>query len=455
MLTNDLLEKYSVSIPRYTSYPTVPEWTEEFTKEDFFSANDKANKNKSPISLYFHLPFCESQCYFCACNIVISKKRDIVNPYLLHIKKEIKNLSNFINKIRKVEQIHLGGGTPTYFNPDELKDFFSTIRENYNISKNCEIGVEVDPRVTTLDHLKTLSDLGFNRLSMGVQDFDPNVQVSVNRIQPYEDTKNLFNHARELGFESINVDLIYGLPYQTKESFSKTIDLVIKLNPDRIALFHYAHLPQLINHQAKHISSESLPSSDVKIKIFQHAVQSLTDNNYVFIGLDHFAKPDDELTQARKNKTLHRNFQGYTTKAQCDLYGFGITAISSIQNTFSQNLKKLNPYYDKIDLNELSIYRGFVLNKDDLLREEVIMKILCHGVIIKTEIEEKYNIDFGSYFSFELDKLKEFERDGLVCLDNNIEVTDTGQFFLRNIAGIFDFYLQRKNGKQKIYSKSI
>ncbi len=456
MLTHDLLEKYSVSVPRYTSYPPAPEWSEDFKAEDFLCANDLANKNKTPVSLYFHLPFCESQCYFCACNVVISKKTSIVGPYLEQIKKEISSLGNLINKDRYVEQIHFGGGTPTYFNPDELKELFSTIRENFNISKSCEIGVEVDPRVTTFAHLETLSELGFNRLSMGIQDFDLKVQETINRIQPFEETKKIFEYSKALDFKSINVDLIYGLPFQTKESFQRTIDLIFKLDPDRIALFHYAHLPQLLNHQDKYIPENTLPSSFEKIEIFQCAVKTLTDNDYVFIGLDHFAKASDELAQAKKNKTLHRNFQGYTTKSGCDLYGLGITAISNVQNTFSQNIKKLNPYYETIDLNKMPLFRGFILNKDDLLRREIIMKILCHGIVIKSGIEEKHNINFDKYFSYELDRLAELESDGLICKDDmKIEVTPLGQFFLRNIACVFDYYLQRKDGKQKVYSKSI
>lgn len=450
-----LLQKYSVNIPRYTSYPTAPEWTESFIEEDFLRANDTANKKKTPISLYFHLPFCESQCYFCACNVVISKKRDVVNPYLTHIKKEIENSSSLIDKTRQVQQIHLGGGTPTYFNPVELKDFFSVVKDNFNISKNVEAGVEIDPRVTDLSHLKTLAELGFNRLSMGIQDFNEKVQEAVNRVQPYDLTENLFKEARELGFQSINVDLIYGLPYQTKESFKKTLELILKLNPDRIALFHYAHLPNLLNHQAKYIPTEALPSSKVKIDIFQLAIKTLTDNGFVYIGLDHFAKPDDELSQAKNNKTLHRNFQGYTTLGGCDLYGFGISAISSVQNIFSQNIKKLNPYYEKLDLNKTPRHKGFVLSKDDELRREIIIKLLCQGIIIKDEIENKYGIKFDQYFSSEIESLNDLKVDGLVILKNNcISVAEIGQFFLRNIASVFDVYLY-KNEKQKIYSKSI
>ena len=460
-LSHNLLEKYSVSIPRYTSYPTAPEWKEDFKVEDFLGANDLANKNKTPISLYFHLPFCESQCYFCGCNVVISKKKSVVSLYLEHIKKEITNLGNLTDKSRIVEQIHLGGGTPTYFNPDELKNLFSSIKDNFNISKFCEMGAEIDPRVTNQEHLETLSEFGFNRLSMGIQDFDPKVQETINRIQPFEETKKTFASSRNLGFNSINVDLIYGLPFQTKDSFKRTIDLILELNPDRIALFHYAHLPQLLKHQDKYIPSDALPSSSEKIKIFQYAVNELTNNGYIFIGLDHFAKATDELAQARKNKTLHRNFQGYTTKAGCDLYGFGISAISNIQNTFSQNIKKINPYYKAIDAKKIPIFRGFTLNKDDLLRREIIMRILCHGEIIQSEIEEKHNISFDKYFEFEINKLKELEKDGLVLntqysiRNTRIEVTPLGQFFLRNIACIFDHYLQEKNEKQKIYSKSV
>ncbi|MBI2996714.1 MAG: oxygen-independent coproporphyrinogen III oxidase [Candidatus Melainabacteria bacterium] len=451
-LDTGLLKKYSVNIPRYTSYPTAPEWTNNFSKEDLLNANEIANEKQSGVSLYFHLPFCESRCHFCACNVVISKKKSITESYLEHIKKEIRNLSQLVHNSRLVEQIHLGGGTPTYFNPFELNALFTTVRESFNISKNCEISVEADPRVTTYEHLECLSKLGFNRLSMGIQDFDFKVQESINRIQPFELTSNIFNWSRNLGFNSINVDLVYGLPYQSKEGFAKTMDLILKLNPDRIALFHYAHLPELIPHQEKYILNETLPSSQVKIDIFKYAVEALTANEFIFIGLDHFAKPNDELAIARKNKTLHRNFQGYTTKIGCDLYGFGITAISNIQNTYSQNVKKLNPYYTALDKGKIPLFRGVILNKDDLLRKEIIMKILCHGVVDKSEIEKKYNIDFDKYFSNELEKLKELEDDELL---SNIEVTEQGQFFLRNIASAFDYYLQNKNGRQKIYSKSI
>ena len=451
-----LLHKYSVNVPRYTSYPTAPEWKETFLEEDFIEANDRANKLKTPISLYFHLPFCESHCHFCGCNVVISKNREIVNPYLDHIKKELTNLSKKINKNRTVEQIHFGGGTPTYFTPDELKDLFNTIKNNFQISSNCEIGIEIDPRVTTYEHMKTLSELGFNRLSMGIQDFDLKVQEAINRIQPFEITEQIINFARDFGFQSINVDLMYGLPFQTKESFTKTIELILELNPDRIALFHYAHLPQMLKHQAKYIPENALPPSQEKIEIFQYAVDALTKSNYIFVGLDHFAKPDDELTIAKKNKTLHRNFQGYTTKAGSDLYGFGITAISNIQNIFSQNIKKLNPYYIAIEEDVTPVFRGFVLEQDDLIRREVIMKILCDGLVIKSDIEAKYNINFDKYFAFELGKLKELEKDGLLLSESlsSIEVTSLGQFFLRNIASVFDYYLQNKNG-QKTYSKSI
>lgn len=455
-LDKDLLQKYSVSIPRYTSYPAAPEWTENFKKGDLLEAIELGNKKKSPISLYFHLPFCESQCYFCACNVVISKKKEMTVSYLSHIKKELELTSKLISKDRTVEQIHLGGGTPTYFAPDELEDLVSRLKQQFTLSKNCEVSVEIDPRVTSIEHLQTLSKLGFNRLSMGIQDFDSQVQESINRIQPFEDTSRIFKYTRELGFESINVDLIYGLPFQTKETFSRTIELILKLNPDRIALFHYAHLPQLINHQDKYIANETLPTSNTKIEIFQYAVQALIESGYMFVGLDHFAKSSDELAIARNNKTLHRNFQGYTTKSGCDLFGLGITAISNVQNTFSQNIKKINPYYETLDLNNLPVFRGIVLSNDDTLRREIIMKILCHGLLSKSEIEEKYNIKFDSYFQNENKKLNELQVDGLIDFNGDtIEVTAIGQFFLRNIACTFDYYLQNKNGKQKIYSKSV
>ncbi|MBI1858421.1 MAG: oxygen-independent coproporphyrinogen III oxidase [Candidatus Melainabacteria bacterium] len=455
-LNKELLHKYSVSIPRYTSYPTAPQWNEDFTENDFLKANEVANKVKSPISLYFHLPFCEEHCNFCACNVVISKKKEIVGPYLARIIKEINHTGKLISKERKVEQIHLGGGTPTFFSLDELSQLFGAIEQNFTLSDTCETGIEIDPRVTKFEHIETLSQLGFNRLSMGIQDFDPKVQKAINRIQPYDETKELFTYARDHGFMSINVDLIYGLPYQTLESFKRTIDLILAIDPDRIALFHYAHLPELLPHQAKYIEEKALPSSDIKIEIFQYAVDVLTKSGFVFIGLDHFAKENDELAIARKNNTLHRNFQGYTTKSSCDLYGFGITAISNIQNSFSQNLKKLNPYYEEVDKGKAPVFKGIYLNKDDMIRKEIIMKILCNGVLLKDEIESKYKIEFNKYFLSELDKLKNLVTDGLVELHKNtINVTQLGQFFLRNIACVFDYYLNSSEGKQKIFSKSI
>lgn len=455
-LNSELLQKYSLSIPRYTSYPTTLEWTSNFTKENFLNANAAGNLFCTPVSLYFHLPFCESHCYFCACNVVISKKNEIVAPYLEHLIKEIQLQSKLIDKERVVEQIHFGGGTPTYFSPGELRILFKEIKSNFNFSKNCEISIEIDPRVTTYEHMETLVSLGFNRISMGIQDFDFRVQEAVNRVQPYEETRELVWYAREFGFQSINVDLIYGLPFQTKYTFASTIDLVLDLDPERIALFHYAHLPELLPHQAKYIPQESLPNSETKIDIFRYAVDVLTNSGYEFIGLDHFAKPQDELELARKEKTLHRNFQGYTTKAGSDLYGFGITAISNVQNTYVQNHKKLKTYYEKIDASEIPIFRGIVLNNDDILRKEIIMRILCHGVVPIPEIESKYNLDFKNYFALELNKLKELENDALVSVySSKIEVTEIGRYFLRNIASVFDYYLNGKDEKHRIYSKTV
>lgn len=454
-LSSNLLEKYSISVPRYTSYPTAPEWSEKFSVSDWQVACNQGNKSKAPISLYFHLPFCENQCYFCACNIVISKKREVTVPYLRYLKQEIENTAKSLDKDRLVEQIHLGGGTPTYFEPEQLEDLFDTIRKNFVLSESCEIGVEVDPRVTTYEHMEMLSKLGFNRISMGVQDFNTNVQQSINRVQPFVDTREIFDYARELGFLSINVDLIYGLPYQTRETFIDTIKNILRLDPDRIALFHYAHLPQMIPHQDKYIDDKTLPSSEEKIKIFQYAVESLMNNGFAYIGLDHFAKPTDELSLSKESHSLHRNFQGYTTKAGCDLFGFGITSISNIQNTYSQNIKKLNPYYEKIEKNEPPVFRGLVLSREDVIRKDIIMNLLCDGILFKKDIEEKFGIEFNSMFDEELKMLILLGNDNLVDLKQDvIIVTPLGQFFLRNIACVFDSYFQSKTGK-KIFSKSI
>lgn len=445
-----LIEKYNQPGPRYTSYPTAPEWDDSFGQAEFVTALEEATD--APLSLYFHLPFCQSLCLFCGCNTVITRKREVTGPYLDHLKQEIALVSAKVERARPVKQLHWGGGTPTYLTPDEIRDLFDCIREHFSLAPDAEIGIEVDPRATSEEHCLVLRELGFNRISMGIQDFNPLVQKTINRVQPYKETKALFDYCRGLGFESINVDLIYGLPHQTLESFSETVDKIITMNPDRIAVFSYAHVPWLKKQQgsfAKH-----LPQGLEKFRIFHHAIEKLTAAGYRYIGMDHFAKPDDELCRAQDARTLHRNFQGYTTKAGCDLLGLGVSSISALENVYAQNRRDLPSYYAALDEGRWPTMRGMRVTTEDKLRRAVINRLLCHGVVVKAEIEREFGINFDSYFAPELTRLRELERDQLVnLLTDRIEIAVLGRIFIRNVAMVFDAYL--KAAKEKVFSKTL
>lgn len=447
-ISSQLINKYNKSIPRYTSYPTAPEWSSLDTNI-WSEYINKLNNNTQEISLYFHLPFCESQCYFCACNTVISPNRELLHPYLQALINEIKFVSGKLNKNIKIQQIHFGGGTPTYLDTNELKILLDNIFENFNIdseSPNNEFSIEIDPRVTNKAQLELLATYGFSRVSMGVQDFTPNVQQAINRIQSVEQVKSLCEISRELGYKSINFDLIYGLPLQTLDGFSKTLELVSELSPDRIALFNYAHLPSLMPFQKKYIKNSELPSSEEKINIFTHSINYLSNNHYKYIGLDHFAKETDELALAFDNKTLHRNFQGYALKGNLDMLALGISGISDFQGLYSQNTKNLNNYlehYSQNNITEPYIEKGYALSPDDIIRREIIKKILCEGSLDLNE----YNIDFTQ----EIDDLQELITDNIVEITNN-KLLVKNYLFLRNIASVFDIYL-RKNKRQ--FSKSL
>lgn len=460
-ISSELLEKYDKMGPRYTSYPTAPIWSSDFDSNLWQEAINRSNKTQEDISLYFHIPFCRSACYYCACNFVVSPNPENSEPYMQVLYKEIEAVGNKIDKTRKVKQIHYGGGTPTFLNSAQLETLFAKIKENFNVDfgEDSEISIEIDPRVTSFEQLSILRKLGFNRVSMGVQDFNPEVQKAVNRIQSYEMVEGLLKHCRELGYESINFDLIYGLPLQTVDSFKETLDKVIKLNPDRVALFNYAHLPTLRPFQKAHIDEAQLPSRDTKLLIFCEAMKEFTKSGYEYIGMDHFAKNQDELSIAQRERTLHRNFQGYTTKAGLDLIGMGMTSISSINNSYTQNEKKLNRYLEFFSNdynaeNPLPIEKGYVCNEDDLLRRTVISKLLCHGVLIFEEIEKEFSINFQNYFADEVNKLPELQTDGLIKISNErIEVTNLGRIFLRNIAMVFDSYL--KSSKNMLFSRTV
>lgn len=451
----EFLAKYNRPGPRYTSYPTAPVWNDSFGPTDLESVFEQAESAKTPISLYMHIPFCESLCLFCACNVVIQKNKGVAPPYLEVLKREAERVSRSISKHRPVVQFHWGGGTPTYLSADQIEDLFEFTREHFTFAPDSEIGIEVDPRVTSRAQLEMLRKLGFNRLSMGIQDFHPDVQKAVHRLQPFEMTRDLLSSARRLGFDSINVDLIYGLPYQTPGSFAHTVDQIIGLSPDRIALFSYAHVPWLKKQQGSFIGH--LPEGTVKFEIFRTGLLKFVEAGYVYIGMDHFAKPGDELALSQQNRTLHRNFQGYTTKAGADLYGMGITAISGIQSAYAQNHRDIPSWQKAVEERGLATMRGYHLSDEDRLRRAVISRLLCHTVVLKDEISREFRINFDEHFAEELRRFEPFREDGLV-LDENGEIRATwlGRIFIRNLAMVFDPYLEKQQLAAKpLFSKTL
>src|SRR5216683_2402632 len=439
----EFLAKYNRPGPRYTSYPTAPVWNDAFGPSDLERVHEEAERARTPVSLYMHIPFCESLCLFCACNVVIQKNKNVAPPYLDVLKREMKRISRSVSKNRPVVQFHWGGGTPTYLTPAQIEDLFACTKEHFHFDTDSEIGIEVDPRVTSREHLETLRKLGFNRLSMGIQDFHADVQEAVHRIQPYEMTRDLLFVARDLGFDSINVDLIYGLSYQTADTFAHTVDQIVGLAPDRIALFSYAHVPWLKKQQGSFAAH--LPEGMEKFEIFRVGLLKFLEAGYLYIGMDHFAKPGDEVAVSQQNRTLHRNFQGYTTKAGADLYGMGITAISGIQETYAQNHRDLPSWEKAVHERGIATMRGYHLSQDDIIRREVISRLLCHTVIVKDEISKKFGIHFDEYFAPELEHLKMPQEDGLVIInDKEIRTAWLGRIFIRNLAMVFDPYLEKQ-----------
>ncbi len=454
-VTQEILDRYNMPGPRYTSYPTAPEWNDSFGPADYEIALRQSRESRppKPLSLYMHLPFCESLCLFCGCNVVISKNHDVLIPYLARMEWEIDRLARTLGADQPVVQFHWGGGTPTYLNAAQIERLFLYTRERFHFARDAEIGIEIDPRVTGEDQLRVLRRLGFNRISMGIQDFNPEVQKRVHRIQPYDQTKAIFDLCRSLGFESINIDLIYGLPLQTPKSFLETVDKVIGLDPDRIAMFSYAHVPWLKKQQRSF--EKLLPLGMDKFQIFRTGIERFTAVGYRYIGMDHFARPDDELCIAQANRTLHRNFQGYTTKAGADLIGIGVSSISGLQSVYAQNYRDLKNYDASIDRESLPTMRGITLNDDDLVRRAVIGRLLCHCVLRKDEIESEFGIDFDKYFADEIARLKTLQADGLVQLSpESISVTQLGRIFIRNVGMVFDKYLQKPAAKP-VFSKTL
>ncbi len=451
----EFVNRYNRPGPRYTSYPTAPVWTDSFGPNEYETSIALADQKQSPVSLYMHLPFCESLCLFCACNVIIRKDKSGTPPYLDILKKETAHIARGVSRDRQVAQFHWGGGTPTYLSPEQIEDLFGFTRERFTFAPDAEIGIEVDPRVTTREHLETVRRMGFNRLSMGVQDFKEEVQKAVHRIQPYEQTRDLIQTARQLGFDSINVDLIYGLPYQTADSFAHTVEQIVGLSPDRIAMFSYAHVPWLKKQQGSFVAH--LPEGMQKFDIFRSGLLKFLEAGYLYIGMDHFAKENDELAVSQRNRTLHRNFQGYTTKAGADLYGMGITAISGIQETYAQNYRDIPSWEKAVTERGIATMRGYRLSLDDVIRREVISRLLCHTVIVKDEISKQFDINFDEYFAPELARLKTPEADGLVVInDKEIRTAWLGRIFIRNLAMVFDPYLEKQHLDSKpLFSKTL
>ena len=451
----EFLARYNRPGPRYTSYPTAPVWNDAFGPDDLERVHEEANRARSPVSLYMHIPFCESLCLFCACNVIIQKDKNVAPPYLGVLKRELERVSRSVSRERPVVQFHWGGGTPTYLTPPQIEDLFGAARDHFTFAPDAEVGIEVDPRVTSRAHLETLRRLGFNRLSMGVQDFHPEVQKAINRIQPFELTRDLISAARELGFDSINVDLIYGLPYQSPERFAHTVDQILQLAPDRVALFSYAHVPWLKKQQGSFAAH--LPEGMQKFEIFRTGMLKFLEAGYLYIGMDHFAKPGDELATSQQNRTLHRNFQGYTTKAGADLYGMGVTAISGIQNAYAQNHRDLPSWEKAVAGRGIATMRGYHLSDDDRLRRAVISRLLCHTIVVKAEISREFGVDFDRYFAEELRQLEPSRDDGLVLLESDqIRTTWLGRIFIRNLAMAFDPYLERQQLAAKpLFSKTL
>ena len=448
----DLIMKYAKPAPRYTSYPTAQEF-HPISEREWREKVIQSNERKTPLSLYFHIPFCESACHFCGCNVIITRRKEVVEPYLEHLAKEMDIMRSLLDPSRKVVQLHWGGGTPNYLNNEQTVWLMNEIKKRFDFDENAEISIEIDPRHVDRERIFLLREIGFNRVSFGIQDFNPKVQEAVNRIQPEEMIFNVMGWIREADFESVNIDLIYGLPYQTLETFSETVDKVIKLNPDRIANFNYAHVPWLKRLQ-RMIDESALPPPQEKLDILKMTIEKLTNAGYIFIGMDHFAKPDDELAVAQRERTLHRNFQGYTTHAEAELIGFGATSISMLYDAYAQNFKKLRDYYEAIEKGILPIERGFILDEDDILRRDVIMRLMSHFQLYKKEIEDKYDIVFNEYFAPEMEELKELEKDGLINIyPDRIDVTPAGRLLIRNIAVTFDKYTKAK--KEKRFSKAI
>lgn len=458
VINPELLQRYDVAGPRYTSYPTADRFVEAFGEAEYLQAleqrRDGLGAKAYPLSLYVHIPFCESLCYYCACNKIITKHHERGAEYLSYLAREVNLNIAHLGQGQVVSQLHLGGGSPTFLSDAELVQLMSMLRRNFSFAPGGEYSVEIDPRTVTRDRLAVLAEQGFNRLSFGVQDFEPVVQKAVHRIQPAEQVFDLVAASRELGFESVNVDLIYGLPMQTPETFERTLAQVVTLRPDRIALYAYAHLPERFKPQRR-IHAQDLPPAGDKLVMLSSAMRVLMAAGYVYVGMDHFALPTDALAVAKRQGRLHRNFQGYSTQPDCDLIALGVSSIGRVGATFSQNVKTLDEYYDLLNHGRLPVARGMALSRDDLVRRTVIMALMCQGSVLFESIELSHLVDFKHYFVAELQTLRGMQDQGLVVLDDlGVHVTELGWFFVRGVAMVFDRYLQADKNRAR-FSKII
>lgn len=452
----ELIAGLPSSGPRYTSYPTADRFHGGFREKEYLEAlhSRGADASNKPLSLYIHIPFCNTICYYCGCNKIITKDKGRADAYIEYLEKEMKLLAPHLGGRHQLAQLHFGGGTPTFLSDNQLERVFEMIRKYFQLIPDGEYSIEIDPRKVSRETVLKLGKLGFNRMSVGIQDFDPKVQAAVNRIQSYEETKEVIDAAREAGFKSVSVDLIYGLPYQTSESIKTTIDTVLSLDPDRLALYHYAHLPHVFKPQRR-IDTAAVPGSEEKLDMLQYCVQTLTERGYVFIGMDHFAKPDDELSVALEKGLLQRNFQGYSTYADCDLVAIGVSSIGKIGNTYSQNERDIDAYYAAIDEGRLPVIRGYQLNQDDILRRNIIQDLMCRFALDYRVYEDISGTPFDRYFKDELADLEKLADLGLVSLNKQgLTVTPKGRFLIRNIAMVFDYHLRHKKTKAK-YSQTV
>jgi oxygen-independent coproporphyrinogen-3 oxidase len=455
-ITPELLRKYDRPGPRYTSYPTAVEFHEGVGATDYLQKLESANAQQDePLSMYFHLPFCEERCTFCGCHVVITRKRERAIEYLGFIEREVDLVSKQLPLRRRVAQYHWGGGTPTYYSPAELRQLHQTVLDRFEILPDAEVAIEIDPRVTTREHVQVLREFGFNRLSMGVQDFTPEVQAIINRYQDEKSTRDLFDFCRGEGFDSINVDLIYGMPLQTPETFGRTLDSIIEMRPDRVAMYSFAFVPWKAGNQNV-MTEDMLPPPELKVELYLLGLRKFAAAGYELIGMDHFAESDDELAVALRERRLHRNFQGYTTKPATDTVAFGVSGIGDIQGAYIQNLKSQERYDQAIREGRLPVMRGFVLSRDDEIRRYVITQIMCNFYLEASDVEKRFGVNFAQEFAAELEALREHERHGFLTLnDDRIQVMPIGRVFIRNIAMTFDQYLNNKSNTKKTFSRTI